>query len=276
MQPLPHIGFIGCGHMATSLMGGLIESAFPADHLHMTDIHPEKRERLSKQYHVKVYNDASSLMQNVDCLVLAVKPQNMKALMMGIKDHIAQNSGLLLISIAAGIQTAHLNRWLDTQAAIVRAMPNTPALLKSGATGLFANTFVTDRQKNLAESILRAVGITVWLPYEELMDAVTAVSGSGPAYFFYLMETMIQAGIQMGLPEDMAKLLTLQTAMGAAKMALESDLSPQALREKVCSKGGATEAAIAVMQAQQFSSLIANTLQASQKRSIEMGTLLGI
>jgi pyrroline-5-carboxylate reductase len=181
----------------------------------------------------------------------------------------------LLISVAAGIRTAHIEQWLGVPLPIVRAMPNTPALLRSGATGLYANAAVTAGQKNEAESLLRSVGITVWLEDEALMDPLTALSGSGPAYFFYLMEAMIEAGTRQGLSLDTATILVLQTAMGAAKMVLESTDTPAQLRERVTSKGGTTEAALAVLADRGFSDLIEQALNVSTKRSVELGQLLG-
>ena len=180
-----------------------------------------------------------------------------------------------MISIAAGIREATLRDWLGAGAAIVRTMPNTPAMVQSGATALYANPAVTDEQRSIAESILRAVGIAIWVDDESLMDAVTALSGSGPAYFFLFMEALQTAGCELGLPPETARLLTLQTAFGAAKMALESTEDAATLRQRVTSPGGTTERAIAVLQDGGFEALVGKALQAAATRSRELADEFG-
>jgi pyrroline-5-carboxylate reductase len=181
----------------------------------------------------------------------------------------------LIISIAAGVQESALRRWLGENVALVRSMPNTPAMIQAGASGLHASKGVSKEQKNLAESILRAVGITCWVDKESLMDAVTAVSGSGPAYFFLVMEAIENAATDMGLDEDTARLLTLQTAMGAARMALESNDSPGILRGKVTSPGGTTEKALNTLEQGNLRELFRNALAAARDRSEELSKMLG-
>lgn len=268
------IGFIGCGQMAASLVGGLSDAGYHANKIGVFDIHTEKSAHLANEYGITLYHQAKTLIEHMDVIVLCVKPQSMKALIAEIKPHLLAKKPLL-ISVAAGIRTMHIENWLGMSLPLVRAMPNTPALLRSGATGLYANSAVTSIQKNEAESLLRSVGVTVWLEDEALMDPLTALSGSGPAYFFYLMEALIDAGTRQGLALDTATILVLQTAMGAAKMVLESTDTPAQLRDKVTSKGGTTEAALAVLADEGFSDLIEKALQVSTKRSVELGQLLG-
>jgi pyrroline-5-carboxylate reductase len=181
----------------------------------------------------------------------------------------------LIVSIAAGVRTRNLLQWLGPDTAVVRAMPNTPALVRSGATALFPTARVSDDHRNLAESILRAVGLTLWVDREELMDAVTALSGSGPAYFFLVMEALQTAAVSAGLPRETADLLTLQTAFGAAKMALESEDDVALLRQRVTSPGGTTERALQVLEQGGLRSLFANAIEAARQRSEELAELLG-
>ena len=268
------IGFIGCGQMAASLIGGLVDAGYLVRKIGVFDIHSEKSSELASKHGIALYHTVEDLIKKMDAIVLCVKPQSMKALITEIKPYLLAKKPLL-ISVAAGIRTSHLENWLDASFPIVRAMPNTPALLRSGASGLYANTVVTSAQKNEAESLLRSVGITVWLEDENLMDPLTALSGSGPAYFFYLMEALIEAGVRLGLTQEAASLLVLQTAMGAAKMALESVDTPAQLQKKVASKGGTTEAALNVLSDREFFALVEEALQVSAKRSVELGQLLG-
>ncbi|MES9848506.1 MAG: pyrroline-5-carboxylate reductase, partial [Candidatus Thiodiazotropha sp.] len=181
----------------------------------------------------------------------------------------------LVISIAAGVKESSLRNWLGGEVALVRSMPNTPAMIQSGATGLHAGPGVSEAQRNQAESILRAVGVTRWVEEESMMDAVTAVSGSGPAYFFLIMEAIESSARQMGLDEDTARLLTLQTALGAARMALESSDSPAVLRQKVTSPGGTTERALDILEEGKIRTLIDMALHGAQERSVELSEMLG-
>ncbi|HEB78220.1 MAG TPA: pyrroline-5-carboxylate reductase [Methylothermaceae bacterium] len=268
------IGFIGAGNMASSLIGGLIADGYPADAIHVADIDAGKLKSLQQRFGVQIHADNSALVACCDVVVLAVKPQQMRQVAKGIAAAVRQCQPLI-VSIAAGIRESDLERWLGGEAAIVRAMPNTPALVQSGATGLHANARVTAGQRDQAESLLRAVGVTVWVDREELLDAVTALSGSGPAYFFLLMEAMQKAGVELGLSAEAAQLLVEQTALGAAKLALEADVGPGELRQRVTSPGGTTEKAIAVLTEAGFEALIHRALRAAYLRSQELSEQLG-
>jgi pyrroline-5-carboxylate reductase len=208
-------------------------------------------------------------MEGADVVVLAVKPQVMRSVLEPLQS-IAQKQRPLLVSVAAGIREASLNSWLGGNLPIVRCMPNTPALVQAGATGLYANPQVNKEQRSLAESILRTVGITLWFDDEAKLDTVTAVSGSGPAYFFLVMEAMQAAAESLGLKPDDAKLLVVQTALGAARLALESEQQPAELRKQVTSKGGTTEAALNQLNAGGLVPLFAEALKAAEERSKEL------
>lgn len=270
----PILSFIGGGNMARSLIGGLIADGWPAERIRVADSNPEIVAQLADRFHVATGTDNRTAAAGADVIVLAVKPQVMRDVA-GEIAATAQAQRPLVISIAAGIRSADLERWLGGDTAIVRCMPNTPALVQSGATALVANARVSAERRDLAESVLRAVGLTLWLDDESLMDAVTALSGSGPAYFFLVMEAMQAAGMQLGLPEQAARLLTLQTAFGAAKMALESDEDAAALRRRVTSPGGTTERAIQTFEDGQLRELIARALTAARDRARELAEQLG-
>ncbi|PPD49529.1 MAG: pyrroline-5-carboxylate reductase [Methylobacter sp.] len=263
------IGFIGGGNMASSLINGLIVSGHAAHSLWVSDINADVVSTLSEKLGVNSTTSNEELVNAVDVVVLAVKPQNLA----DVAKHIApliQQKQSLVVSIAAGISQNSLSRWLGNDVAIVRCMPNTPALVLTGATALHANDQVTTEQRDLAENILRAVGLALWVEQESELDAVTAVSGSGPAYFFLLMEAMENAAVQLGLTEQTARLLVQQTALGAAKIALESSESPAQLRQRVTSPGGTTQRAIETFEQAGFTELVANALHAARDRSIEM------
>lgn len=270
------IGFIGSGNMAYSLIGGLTATGVTGQNIFISDPNTEKLTSLSSQFSVHISADNNDLVHSVDILILAVKPQQLP--------HVCHEIALavydkepLIISIAAGVYTKDIEYWLhnnqelQSSYSLVRCMPNTPALVQSGATALFANERVTDEQKTLAESILRAVGLTLWLDDEYNMDAVTALSGSGPAYIFLVIDAMEKAGVELGLTEKTAHLLATQTAFGAAKMALESNDSAAILRQKVTSPGGTTEKAIEVLQNGELEALFAKAIFAAKDRSIELG-----
>jgi pyrroline-5-carboxylate reductase len=263
------IGFIGGGNMASSLINGLIVSGHAAHSLWVSDINADVVSALSENLGVNSTVNNDELVNAVDVVVLAVKPQNLA----DVAKHIApliQQKQSLVVSIAAGISQKSLTRWLGNDVAIVRCMPNTPALVLTGATALHANDQVTTEQRDLAENILRAVGLALWVEQESELDAVTAVSGSGPAYFFLLMEAMEIAAVQLGLTEQTARLLVQQTALGAAKIALESSESPAQLRQRVTSPGGTTQRAIETFEQGGFTELVAKALHAARDRSIEM------
>ncbi|MFT6463988.1 pyrroline-5-carboxylate reductase [Halopseudomonas sp.] len=264
----PTIGFIGAGNMATSLIGGMLQQNIKASQILASDRTAEQVERLGKQFGIRTSTNNDLLAAECDVLVLAVKPQVMQAVCRALSAQ--RKPGQLIISIAAGISCASLEKWLGEGSAIVRCMPNTPSLRRQGVSGLFANAQVSDTQKQQTEAILNAVGISLWLEREELIDAVTAVSGSGPAYFFYMMEAMTAAGEQLGLPRDTAERLTLFTALGAADMAVHSDVDAAELRRRVCSPGGTTERAINSFAEDDLPAIVARAMQAAAARAAEM------
>jgi len=267
------IGFIGGGNMARSLIGGLINSGMPPASIHVYDIDETCLQQLHGDLNITTQDSNQAVIDQAEVIVLAIKPQVMKPVISSITPPSVANK--LLLSIAAGIQTTAIQRWVGLECAIVRAMPNTPALVQSGATGLYANPQVSDEQKDLAESILRAVGLTLWVDDEAQLDAVTALSGSGPAYFFLVMEAMEQAGRQLGLSAEAARLLTVQTAFGASKLALEIEEDPAVLRQRVTSPGGTTEKAIQVLQQQQLAAIFEQALTAARDRAVELAEQLG-
>ncbi|MGZ5049576.1 MAG: pyrroline-5-carboxylate reductase [Methylobacter sp.] len=263
------IGFIGGGNMASSLISGLIASGHDPEQIWVSDVNADALAALKEQLQVHTTADNDEVINAVDVVVLAVKPQIMAAVAQAAAPAI-QRKNPLVVSIAAGISQSSLSRWLGADIAIVRCMPNTPALVLTGATGLHANDKVTEEQCDLAENILRAVGIALWVGDEAELDAVTAVSGSGPAYYFLLMEAMEKAALELGLSQDTARLLVQQTALGAAKIALESAESPEQLRKRVTSPGGTTQRAIETFEQGGFTELVAKALHAARDRSIEM------
>lgn len=260
--------------MASSLIGGLIADGWNPDCIRAADPDAERREAIRSQFAIHSSEDNNSVAIDADVLVLAVKPQALHQVAADLSSTVQQQKPLV-ISIVAGVCEPDINRWLGGNIAIVRTMPNTPAMVQSGATALIANAAVTEEQRELAETILRAVGLTVWLEDESLLDAVTALSGSGPAYFFLVMEAMEHAGCALGLPVKTARLLTLQTAFGAAKMALESPEEIDKLRERVTSPGGTTEQALAVLENGDLRGLFDKALKAACERSRELAELLG-
>jgi len=264
------IGFIGAGNMAAALIGGLCESGTAAEHLHMTDPDKEKTTAISQCFAINICADNQSLIDVCDVVVLAVKPQVMKSVIAEIKAKPAQ----LFLSIAAGVRTETLQGWLGQESAIVRSMPNTPALVRCGATGLYANKQVSAEQRQQADQIMAAIGITIWVDQESGLDAVTAVSGSGPAYFFYMMEAIETAGIELGLSAADSRTLTLQTALGAAKLAMDSNENTSELRARVTSPGGTTAAAIEHLQSQQGLENIKQAVTAAYNRSQQLAEQL--
>ncbi|MEE9574885.1 MAG: pyrroline-5-carboxylate reductase [Gammaproteobacteria bacterium] len=268
------ITFIGCGNMGRSLIGGLIANGQSVNSITGTDINAEQRQTTASQFDIEVLEDNRQAIKDADVVVLAVKPQSMQETLKIIRADLAQEKPLL-ISIAAGIQLSDLGLWAGGELAIVRSMPNTPALIQAGATALCANQFTSDSQRDLAEAIMRSVGLALWLNDETLMDAVTALSGSGPAYWFLIMEVMEKAATRLGLSQEHARILTLQTAFGAAKMALESNHDTETLRKQVTSPGGTTEQALNVLMNGGIEELFADALKAAQKRSAELAASLG-
>jgi pyrroline-5-carboxylate reductase len=268
------LAFIGGGNMTRSLVGGLIADGWKPARIRVADPDQQQTERLAQHFPIVTTTDNCSAIQDADAIVLAVKPQVIRTVAGELAPIIRQRHPLV-ISIAAGIRETSLRDWLGKDTAIVRTMPNTPALVQGGASALYANQAVSEGQRNLAESILRAVGLAVWVDDEAMMDVVTALSGSGPAYFFLLIEALTSGGSQLGLPEDTARLLALQTAFGAAKMALESSEDAAQLRRRVTSPGGTTERAIDEFQKNNFEGIVLQALQAATERSRELATEFG-
>lgn len=267
------IAFIGAGNMASSIIGGLLKQDFAANSIIAADPNADALGKLAQTFAITTTTDNTQAVQAADVLVLAVKPQVMapvcKALAANIKP------GALVISIAAGIECASLQNWLGGEVALVRCMPNTPALVQMGASGLFAEPAVTAAQRQLAETIMAAVGTVLWVEEEALIDAVIAVSGSGPAYFFLMLEAMAAEGTAMGLSAETAKALAIQTAAGAAKLAAESEVDLAELRRRVTSPGGTTEQAILSFERDQFRATVAKAMQACKHRAEEMAAQMG-
>jgi pyrroline-5-carboxylate reductase len=269
------ITFIGGGNMARCLIGGLVANDVPAERLRIADV--QKTPLAAGNFPVQIYADNREAMTGADVVVLAVKPQVLPEVCKDLAAAIDPKNAPLFISIAAGVRSDAILRWLGAETLpVVRVMPNTPALVQSGASALFASATVSKVQHELAENILRAVGMTLWVEDENLMDSVTALSGSGPAYFFLLLEVLENAAIDLGLKAEDARLLTLQTAFGAAKMALESSEDAATLRARVTSKGGTTEQALKVLEDNQaLQDLFSRALQAAHARSAELAKQLG-
>ena len=263
------IGFIGGGNMASSLISGLIASGHSPQDLWVSDINQDTLKVLAKNLNVNTSTNNDDIINAVDVVVLAVKPQILSTVAKNATPSIQQKQPLV-VSIAAGISQQSLSQWLGNNIAIVRCMPNTPALVLTGATALHANAQVTAEQHDLAENIMRSVGIALWVNDESELNVVTAVSGSGPAYYFLLMDAMEKAAIEMGMNEVTARLLVQQTALGAAKIALESSESPEQLRKRVTSPGGTTQQALETFEEGGFTALVSKALHAARDRSIEM------
>lgn len=268
------LAFIGAGNMARSLIGGLVADGWDPACISVSDPDTEQLSALSSRFQVNTDTNNHTVTENAEVVVLAVKPQVIRDVALDLAD-VTQKQQPLLISIAAGIRATDLQRWLGGSCALVRCMPNTPALVQSGATALWHNENVTDEQTDLAETILRAVGLALWVESEDLMDTVTALSGSGPAYFLLVMEALQEAGQALGLPEETAKLLSLQTAFGAAKMALESSEDAAILRQRVTSPGGTTEKALEVLENGGLRALFRDALNAARSRSRELAAQFG-
>ena len=263
------IAFIGGGNMARSLIGGLVSRGVAADTLRVAEPVAELREALAKDFGVAVFDNASDAVAGAALWLLAVKPQVMRHVCNDLSA-VAKSSKPLVVSIAAGITATQLQRWLGGDASIIRAMPNTPALLGAGVTGLYANAHVSAAGRTDAEGLLASAGKTVWIDDEALMDAVTAVSGSGPAYIFLLAEAMEAAAKAEGLADGAARTLVLQTILGAARMLTESDEAPAELRKRVTSPNGTTQAAIEAFQHGGFEALVAGAIAAASERGRQL------
>lgn len=269
-----NIGFIGGGNMARSIIGGLVHMGRAAGTIKVAEPDAGKRDYFRNSLGIDAVEENSEVVARCGTLILAVKPQVMKTVLVPLQPLLLRHRPLLL-SIAAGIRERDINQWAGGDHAIVRAMPNTPALVGSGATGMYANPQVTAEQRDLAESMMRAVGVAVWLDQEPLLDQVTALSGSGPAYFMLFMEALEQAGVEHGLERDVAHLLVLETCLGAAKLAMESNEDLSELRRRVTSPGGTTERALQVMEKANIKRIINDAFEAASRRAGELGKELG-
>jgi pyrroline-5-carboxylate reductase len=265
------ISFIGGGNMARALIGGMLQQGFDASQINVVESDAAKRSQLQNDFNINVTEQLPSAAAS-EVVVLAVKPQQLRdvSIFLGslLKDQ-------LIISIAAGVRSHDLARWLGGYEAIVRVMPNTPAQIQAGVSALFAAAGVSPLQKQQAETLMQAVGVTMWLDDEARMDAVTAISGSGPAYVFYLIEAMQEAAVALGFSAEEAKMLSLQTFVGATRLALQSDENPETLRHQVTSRGGTTERAIQSLEAAKVKAAISAAAFAAAQRSKELGDLLG-
>jgi len=268
------IAFIGGGNMARSLIGGLIADGRPPATIRVADPNADQRHDLAERFGVTTTHDNSQAADGAATVVLAVKPGLIKTVAEALADQL-RDQGSLIISIAAGVREADISRWLGGSVPVVRCMPNTPSLVQSGVTALYANPQVTAQQQTRAQEMLQAVGWTEWISDEALMDSVTAVSGSGPAYFFLIMEAIEEAGAELGLPRETARRLTLQTALGAARMACDSDEDPATLRRRVTSPGGTTEAATQALEDGDIHALFQRALAVAAGRAGELGDQLG-
>lgn len=273
------IAFVGGGNMAAALIAGLAGKLTPGAHIHVVDPNPASLEKLRQEHGVTVAGTAGAPVGAAEVLVLAVKPQVMhevtRQLLPLLQAAQAAGRAPLVLSIAAGIRAADLSRWLGGYPAIVRTMPNTPALIGMGVTGMVASAGVSAAQRDAADRILRAVGATVWLDDEAQLDAVTAVSGSGPAYVFYFIEAMQQAAEELGLTAEQGKQLAMATFAGAAQLAAQSPDPVPVLREKVTSKGGTTHAALTCMESGGVKAAIIAAVKAAAARGKELGEQLG-
>lgn len=268
-----NIAFIGAGNMARSIIGGLIEGGVDANNIIACARTQESLDNTAAQFNVRTELDAVKAVKNADVVVLAVKPQVLKDVAKFIAPAMAPQT--LVLSVAAGITTDSMASWLGQDLAIVRSMPNTPSLLQLGASGAFANSNCSPEQHQVANEILSAVGIVEWVDSEALLNPVTAVSGSGPAYYFLMMEAMIDAGVAMGLDRDSASKLTLQTALGAAKLAQESDVDVAELRRRVTSPAGTTEQAINSFENDNIREIFSRAMNAASNRGAELAEVLG-
>ena len=266
------IAFLGGGNMAGALIGGLLAQGFEAGAISVIEVSEPAREKLAAQHGVRASAAAEAATLESDTLVLAVKPQDMRSALASLG---AVAGSKLVISIAAGLRLADLSRWLSGHRRLVRCMPNTPALIGAGITGLFALPEVSAAEKQRAARILGAVGEVVWVDDEALLDPVTAVSGSGPAYVFWFIEQLAAAGVKLGLTQEVAAKLALQTVLGAAKLAAQSGEAPGTLRERVTSKGGTTEAALRVFAEEGLAQRLTRALEAASRRGAELGEEMG-
>lgn len=267
-----NITFLGGGNMAAALIGGLVNKGFAGSAMQVVDLQAENRERLAQRFGVRAVEALDDAALACDVLVLAVKPQQMRAALAPLAGRLG---GQLVVSIAAGLRVADLSRWLGGHRRLVRCMPNTPALIGAGVTGLFADPAVDGAGRDAAERVLSAVGSTVWIADEAQMDAVTAISGSGPAYVFHFIEALQAAGSGFGFDEATARKLAIDTVLGAARLAADSPEPAALLRERVTSKGGTTEAALNSLAAAGWHDALVAAVRAAEARGRELGDQLG-
>ena len=272
MQSKLKIGFIGGGNMAVALITGLLQAGTHAKDIHVVDVNQANLNRLETEFNVTTSLQIDAHLQQMDVIVLAVKPQQLRDVVGALAPHLRHQ---LLISIAAGIRATDISRWLSSYPRIVRVMPNTPALIGRGVTGLFALPEVTEAEKQCADDILRAVGSTSWVAEEKLIDVVTAVSGSGPAYVFYFIEAMQQAAQELGLSPEQGTQFAIATFEGAAQLAMRSDEDVAVLRERVTSKGGTTYAALSSMEESDVKNHIITAIKAAASRATALGEEFG-
>lgn len=266
------ISFIGGGNMAAAIIGSLAGKLVAASDLHVVDRSPAALDSLSSKYGVSTATTIDPDIADSDVIILAVKPDHVKEVLIELAPFLNKQ---LLISIAAGVRVAEISRWAQDYKTIVRAMPNTPALIVMGMTGLYATPDVSEQQRSSADAIMKAVGTTVWLDSEEKIDAITAISGSGPAYVFYFIEAMQQAAKELGLSEQDATTVSLATFLGASELATKSEESVSILRERVTSKGGTTYAALSQMETFNIKPLVVEAIKAAATRSEEIGDAWG-
>jgi len=266
------IAFIGGGHMAASLIAGLLVDGYDPRRLIVGDPDTSRRDILATRFGVRTTEDNAEAVGDADLVVLSVKPQLARRVCRELSPTLGQPRPLF-VSVMAGIRERNIREWLGGNTSLVRAMPNTPAMIQAGAIVLHATPETSPAQRNQAETVLRAGGLTRWVDQEAQMDAVTALSGSGPAYFFLLMEILEQVGVGLGLESENARLLTIQTALGAARMAMGSDDSPHALRERVTSPGGTTERALDVLESGGIRALVTRAVSAACERSEELSRI---
>ena len=265
------ISFIGGGNMARAIISGLKNNGFAMTSITVLELDAQKRTQLATEFNVRVTASYTDI-HHTDVIVLAVKPQQLRAVCSDLTQIL---SSQLIISIAAGVRSSDISRWLNHYTALVRVMPNTPAQIQAGVSALFAHPAVSELQREQASTILKAVGITLWLDDETKMDAVTAISGSGPAYVFYLIEALQEAGHSLGLTADQARMLALQTFAGASLLAVQSADDIQSLRAQVTSKGGTTEQGILALEAGGLKTIILNAAKAAADKSSLLGDELG-
>ncbi len=270
----PKLGFIGGGNMAQAIVGGLIGNGYSRERITVADPLAQQRSLVEERLGIEAVGDNRVAVGGSDVLILAVKPQMLREVCRGIAAAV-HNARPLVLSVAAGVGIRDISRWLGEPIALIRVMPNSPALVGAGVTAMFANEHVDTAQKAVAERLMSAVGSVVWLDSESLLDPVTAVSGSGPAYFFLLMEIMEQVGIEMGLSADAARTLTTQTAAGAAQMALQPGLDLVSLRQQVTSPGGTTEAALRTLDDADLRGIVRAALFAARDRGTQLANTFG-